>query len=123
MNALYGNIGRKIKTLAFVWAIIQAVGAFIAGIVLMADDEDLIPVGLLIALLGPVVAWIMTWLLYGFGDLIEKTGEIARNTRGGMVKSEAQAKIDQERINKFEVLRAQGLISEEEYRQAMSRMQ
>ena len=123
MNGLYGNIGGKIKTLAFVWAIIQAVGAFITGILLMADDEDLIPVGLLIALLGPVVAWVMTWLLYGFGELIEKTCEIARNTRGGVVKSEAQAKIDAERINKIETLRAQGLISEEEYRQAMSRMQ
>lgn len=77
----------------------------------MATDEDLIGYGLL----GPVIAWVSSWLLYGFGELIDKTCEIEYNTRGSMRKSEAQARVDEERISKIERLRSQGLITEEEY--------
>ena len=72
---------------------------------------------------GPFVAWVFSWLLYGYGELIEKTCEIARNTQGGERKSEAQSKVDSERINKIERLRSQGLITEEEYQQAISKEQ
>ena len=120
---MYNNIGGKIKILALVMAIIQAAGSVIAGIALMADDDDLIPVGLLLWIVGPLFAWVSSWLLYGFGELIAKVTAIELNTRGGERKSEAQAKVDSERINKIEKLRSQGLITEEEYQQAISKEQ
>jgi hypothetical protein len=118
---MYDNIGGKIKGLAKATFIVEAIAAVITGIAFMAMDDDLVPVGLLVMILGPIVAWVSSWLLYGFGELIDKTCDIARNTYGGERKSEAQAKVDSERINKIEKLRTQGLITEEEYQKAISK--
>lgn len=118
---MYDNIGGKIKVLAKVIFIIEAIAAAITGIALMATDEYLLPIGFLVMIAGPIVAWISSWLLYGFGELIEKTCQIERNTRGDEIKSESPAKDDSERIHTIERLRCQGLISEEEYQQAISK--
>lgn len=80
---MYDNIGVKIKVLAGVTCIIGAIAAVIIGC--MALYDELIGIGLLIMILGPIVAWIASWLLYGFGELIEKTCDIARNTYGGEI--------------------------------------
>ena len=118
---MYDNIGKKIKGLAKAVFIVEAIAMVITGIALMASDEYMIPIGLLVMVVGPLVAWVSSWLLYGFGELIDKTCDIERNTRGGERKSEAQSKIDSERISKIEKLRSQGLITEEEYQQAISK--
>lgn len=120
---MYDNIGGKIKGLAKAIFITETISAVISGIALMASDEDMIPVGLLVMVVGPLVAWVSSWLLYGFGELIDKACDIERNTRGGERKSETQAKVDSERIAKLEKLRSQGLITEEEYQQAISKEQ
>jgi len=118
---MYNNIGKKIKTLAIVFAIIEAAGSIIGGLVLLVEaldyDEDMIPVALLLLIVGPLFAWISSWMFYGFGELIEKVTIIARNTRNGEIKSETQERIDEERIRNLEKLRAQGLISEDEFKQ------
>lgn len=121
---MYDNIGGKIKGLAKAVFIVEAIAVFIAGIALMAYGEGeglYLFMGLIVIALGPVVAWVSSWLLYGFGELIDKTCDIARNTHGGERKSEAQSKADYERISKIEKLRSQGLITEEEYQQAISK--
>lgn len=118
---MYDNISSKIKGLAKAAFIVEAIAAIIAGIALMASDEDMIPVGLLVMVVGPIVAWVSSWLLYGFGELIDKACDIARNTYSGERKSETQSKIDYERISKIEKLRSQNLITEEEYQQAISK--
>ena len=118
---MYDNIGGKIKGFAKVSFIVAAIAEVITGIALMAADEDLILYGLLVMVVGPIVAWVSSWLLYGFGELIDKASDIERNTRGGERKSEAQSKVDSERISKIEKLRSQGLITEEEYQAAISK--
>ena len=118
---MYDNIGGKIKGLAKASFIVAAIAEVITGIALMAADEDLILYGLLVLVVGPIVAWVSSWLLYGFGELIDKASDIERNTRGGKRKSEAQSKVDSERISKIEKLRSQGLITEEEYQQTLSK--
>lgn len=117
---MYDNIGGKIKGLAKVIFIIEAAICVIAGLVLASEDEA----GILLLLLGPAVAWISSWLLYGFGELIEKTSVIAYNTSNANKTTPApapapQVNADVERIRKLQSLRAQGLISEEEYQRAM----
>lgn len=77
---MYDNIGGKIKGLAFATFIVESISAIITGIALIAEDEDLIPLGLLILFCGPLVAWVSSWLLYGFGQLISKSEEIEKNT-------------------------------------------
>ena len=78
---MYDNIGGKIKGLAKAVFIVEAIAAVITGIALMAIDEDLILFGILTLILGPVIAWVSSWLLYGFGELIDRVCEIAKNTR------------------------------------------
>lgn len=73
----YDNIGNKIKSLAQTAFIIEAIAAAISGLVVMIEDEDMILIGLLIMVIGPFIAWISSWLLYGFGQLIENSDIIA----------------------------------------------
>ena len=134
-DGLYSNIGGKIKSWAKGIFVVEAIAAIIGGIIAMCTSvSDVYPggyevdstqliIGLLVLVLGPFVALVSTWVLYGFGELIEKTCAIERNTRGGEKKSETQSQIDDERIRKLESLRSQGLITEEEYQQAISKRQ
>lgn len=115
---MFDNIGGKIKGLAKVIFWLEAIAAVIVGLVLVEDTEGL---SLFFAIAGVLAAWISAWFLYGFGEIIDKLCDIERNTRGGERKSEAQSKVDFERINKIEKLRSQGLITEEEYQQAISK--
>ena len=77
---MYDNIGEKIKGLGKAAFIVEVIVAAIVGIALLASDEDLILTGLLVLLVGPIVAWVSSWLLYGFGELIDRVCEIAKNT-------------------------------------------
>ena len=116
---MYDNIGSKIKTLAKILFFIMAILSIVIGIVFLSQNKNLHIQGITILILGPIIAWISTWLLYGYGEIIEKTCEIACNTRGTEIKSEAQMKSDYDKIYKLERLRSQGLISEEEYQQSI----
>ena len=78
---MYDNIGEKIKGLAKAGFIVEAIAAVITGIALMVSADYLIIVGVLVLLLGPIVAWVSSWLLYGFGELIDNVCTIAANTR------------------------------------------
>ena len=121
---MYNNIGNKIKFLAKAALFGFEIAAVIIGIVFMSSDSDLIALGLLMwFVIGPITSWVSSVLLYGFGELIDRACAIERNTRGGKRISEAQEKADSERINKLEKLRSQGLITEEEFQQAISKEQ
>jgi hypothetical protein len=80
----YDNIGKKIKNLAKWCFIVEAIGAVITGIVLMINasdiDDGFFIAGILTVIFGPIVAWVGSWLLYGYGELIDKACEIERNT-------------------------------------------
>ena len=117
---MFDNIGGKIKGLAKVLFWLEAIAAVIVGLVLVESTDCL---SLLYAIVAVLVAWISAWFLYGFGEIIDKLCDIEKNTRGGERKSEAQSKVDSERISKIEKLRSQGLITEEEYQQAISKGQ
>ena len=123
---MYDNIGGKIKILAKVLCIIVAILEFVYGIILLEDQTI---IGVLLMIVGPIMAWISSWMLYGYGELIEKTTSIdynvraiSRNVRRDENKSEVQIKAEAERINKLENMRAQGLITEEEYLKLRSRI-
>lgn len=120
---MYENIGGKIKMMAKITAIVLAAAAVIAGIaVLIVTEGDGALIALPIMIIGPFFAWISSFILYGFGELIDKVSEIERNTRGGATKSREQSKADDERVKKLERLRSQGLITEEEYRNALEQV-
>lgn len=86
---MYDNIGGKIKGLAKIIFIVEAIAAAISGLALIVSNEETVFAGLLAVILGPVAAWVSSWLLYGFGEIVEKVSEIERNTRGEEKKPEA----------------------------------
>ena len=125
---MFNNIGKKIKALAKVICWIQIVIYIITAIVMFIIASDSYTEGLYIAIafafliIGPFFAWLSSFFIYGFGELIDKACEIERNTRGGEIKSNTQIQLDNERKSKIENLRLQGLITEEEYQNAISKI-
>ena len=73
LASLYQNIGEKIKRWAIVIFIVEAIASVIGAIVIMVSAEDywILIVGLLALFLGPLVAWVSSWLVYGFGELLD----------------------------------------------------
>ncbi len=71
----YDNIGGKIKSWAIWIFIVEAIAAIIGGVTLIGNDDILY--GFLTIVFGPIAAWVSSWLLYGFGQLIENSDIIA----------------------------------------------
>ena len=88
---MFNEIGKKIKRLASALCKIQiaiyviaAIGLLVFGVIYLTEDTFgflLILIGLACAIIGPLLAWLSTIILYGYGELIDKTGEIEKNTR------------------------------------------
>ena len=75
---MYDNIGGKIKSLAVWMFIFEATGSIITGFVLMAEEDALY---ILLVIFGPIIAWVSSWILYAFGEMVEKTCDNENNTR------------------------------------------
>lgn len=73
---LYENIGRKIKSLAMCLFFVEAIGSLIAGIALGIEVEEIY---FLLVLIGPFIAWISSFIMYAFGELVEDTESIRKN--------------------------------------------
>ncbi|GEM_PF-1875635 len=77
---MYKNIGKKIKALAVISFIIGAVASIVGAIVLFvlsqewgAPEEVLIASGIMLIIIGPLVSWIGSFLIYGYGELVQRT--------------------------------------------------
>ena len=81
---MYNNIGKKIKALAVISFAIIAFGTFVAGCVCvgLGYNKILIRNGLLIMSIGPLVSWISSWMLYAFGELVDKVCAIEKKLNG-----------------------------------------
>ena len=103
LHHLYDRIGLKIKILAVSSFIVEAVGAFITGLVFLLDSGfEEAWWALLIMILGPVVAFVGSWMLYGFGEIIDKLTEIERNTGLAYKPDEVKREYVQEERAKYE---------------------
>ena len=138
---MFNDIGKKLKGLALTMCILGIIASIAVGVVLIIigiEEESIIWLfGIILIIFGSIASWISSWLLYGFGELIDKTCAIELNTRPKKEKTVAhhngevghttleseQPKVDPERITKIENLRAQGLINEEEYQKALLKAQ
>lgn len=78
---MYENIGMKIKNLSKLIFGLETALAIIIALIYLFGDGRAIFIGLLILIIGPIVAWLSSLVLYGFGELIDKTSEVAKNTR------------------------------------------
>lgn len=118
---MFDNIGGKIKTLASFLALIGIIASFVFGFVLFGSDNDMILMGVVIIVVGSIASWIGSFLLYGFGELIEKAciieERLALNPQ--MQSARELRSLQDERKVALDDLLKKGVISEEEYREAM----
>ncbi|MBS1409353.1 MAG: hypothetical protein HPZ74_00275 [Christensenellaceae bacterium] len=93
---MFNNIGHKIQVLAKVLCWIGIICWVITGLALMAGGSSMtyrlngefvransgagVVVGILTIIVGVLVSWIGSFLLYGFGQLVEDTHAIRANT-------------------------------------------
>lgn len=78
---MFKNIGGKLKTLAEVSACLGIIASAIWGMILIAVGiEDGYPFGIFLGLIvmvaGGLGSWILSFVMYGFGQLIENTDKI-----------------------------------------------
>ena len=88
---MFNNIGKKIKITAkvFCWigiilSVISGLGMIVAGFSGMWTQMGSIVTvlgGIGVALLGSLLSWVGSFLMVGFGELVENSAEIAANTR------------------------------------------
>lgn len=72
---MFNNVGGKIKGLAKVLTLIGIIGSIITGGLMVdaVDDDIAVFVSLGVTIFGCLMSWIGSFLLYGFGQLIENT--------------------------------------------------
>lgn len=116
---MFENIGSKIKALAKVICWAGIIISLIVGIVMLASGGDVgSGVGLVVIIVGGLGSWIGSFFTYGFGELIEKTTEIAENTKS---LNSANVGAD-DKLELLEKWKAQGLIDEDEYLEQKSKL-
>lgn len=81
---MFDNIGGKIKVLAMVGCLIGTVASLIlAGNILIdgliGEKSDGLWVGFVILIAGPLLSWIGSFTLYGFGQLVENSDILVEN--------------------------------------------
>ena len=117
---MYTNISKKIKIAAKIFFIVVTIVSVISGVAIMTDEDFLLS-GVLTIVFGPASALLFSWLIYGFGELIEKTSKIETNTRNGAkveTKPAPASKADARVTNLNDLLNA-GYIDRIEYNKRM----
>ena len=79
---MYDNIGSKIKGLAKAIFIVEAILSIIISITLLIETEQ--AAYSIFLFLGPILSWISSWLIYGFGEIIDKLCNIEQNSEAIM---------------------------------------
>ena len=90
---MYRNIGKKIKILVTAVVIFVSLIFIAYGIFLIFDEKSNTTTrvyGLCIAVIGPIIAWISGFIVYGFGEIVEKIDLIEKRLR--IVDSEGELK-------------------------------
>lgn len=66
---MFADVGKTIKKIALAAFVILCVGAFVGGIVLMVEER--VGWGFLTWIVGPMIAFVSSCLIYGFGEVVD----------------------------------------------------
>ena len=95
MLIVFEDIGAKIKAVTKVFCWVSIIVSVIAAFVMfyMAGESYYTAglytgIGFALLIVFPLGSWLTSLFVYGFGELIEKTTEIAENTRNSDMKIE-----------------------------------
>lgn len=76
-SGIFNNIASKIKGLAYISTILGIIISVICGLTMILSGEDaLVFTGIIIAILGCLLSWISSFILYGFGQLVENSDNL-----------------------------------------------
>lgn len=78
LDELYSNIGRKLQVLAQIVFVVEALASVLGGMIMLIGG---LWFGILVTIFGALLAWISSWTLYAFGELVDKTVANEKNTR------------------------------------------
>ena len=150
---MFKNIGKKFMKLAKVMFWVMLVSFVVSGIALVAvyasyDSYYSVPdylliIGLVMLFVGPILAWLSSWGIYSWGNLVDNVQAIRENGGVAPVKASEQepvapveAKAEEvapipapvveapkpvdPRVKKLDMLLANGLITEDEYNRAIA---
>ena len=74
---MFDNIGKKIKGLA---SFITTVGIFVSVVTMLGLlSVSRAGIAILIGIAGSLISWLSSFLLYGYGELIDKTCSIDKS--------------------------------------------
>lgn len=122
---MFANVGSKIKALAsfFCWGGIIA--SVIGGIIVITLDEDLVWAGLAVIIIGSLLSWVSSFVLYGFGELVVNSAIIAGKRADDSVQhpNTVAPQDKNEKIAALNNLKAKGLISEDEYSRKLAELE
>ena len=78
---MFENIGGKIKTTAAAISWIGIVANVFLGFIIMGIAEEMVIFALLYMAVGSLVSWISSFILYGFGQLVENTDKLCADIK------------------------------------------
>ncbi len=111
---MFNEIGKKIKGLASVIAWLGIIASAIMGFTSMRFSAL---AGILIIAIGALASWISSFMLYGYGELIDQTSQMNEKFSSLRVpQNEFEAK-----WRLLRELMEQGIITEEEYKEALTK--
>ena len=134
---MFDNIGKKIKILAYVLTWVGIIASVITGIAMMNSFDSIVKtIGLVVLIVGSLLSWTSSFIIYGFGQLIENTDIIAGRNKssdsknvssnqqnGGTISVKPSAtNANSSKISTLNDLRKKGLITEEEYNRKMGEL-
>lgn len=74
VNDVFENIGGKIKVVAKVECWLGIFSSISIGVNLISTEEEfLVFTGILVMIVGAITAWLGSFLIYGFGQLVENS--------------------------------------------------
>lgn len=117
---MFSNIGTKIKGLATVVTWLGIIASLCIGSSWMKLEEDMaMVIGIIIIVAGSLLSWLMSFVLYGFGQLVDNSDKLVMMNEQYMVEElelfRAKAQKPEDKLAELEKLKAEGLITEEEY--------
>lgn len=91
---MFNNIGNKIKVLAQFFCYAGIALSIFLGIRIILSNNKLI-FALLLIILGSIVSWISSFILYGFGQLIDNSDILVRKIHSNSFSQHSPNQIDQ----------------------------
>lgn len=76
---MFENVGEKIKGLANVICVIGIIISLIGCYYFFVNLEYFM--GFICMIIGPIISWVISLFIYGFGELIDRATEISKDIK------------------------------------------